>query len=80
MPNGAHESASEPEAERQRKEKDNFTSPKLSAVKKERVAAMTKEIAQLQAENHHLRSVVHEMDSVIYEARGMVMQANQLFP
>ncbi len=78
--NGAHESVSESEVKRQRREKDNLASPKLRAVKKERFAAMTEKIAQLQAENHHLRCVVHEMDSVIYEAKGMVMQANQLFP
>ncbi len=74
--NGANES----EAERQRREKNNLASRKSRAFKKERFAAMTEEIEQLQEENNHLRNVVQEMDSVIYEAKGMVMQANQCLP
>ncbi len=78
-PNAASESANECEAERHRREKNNLASRKSRAVKKERFAAMTEEIEQLQEENYHLRNVVQEMDSVIYEAKGMVMQANQSF-
>ncbi len=79
--NPANAAASyELELERQRKEKNNLASRKSRAVKKERFAAMTEEIEQLQAENHHLRNVVQEMDSVIHEAQNMVMHAKQRLP
>ncbi len=78
-PNGASESSNESEAERQRREKTNLAARKSRAVKKERFAAMTGEIEQLQAENHLLRNVEHEMDSAIHEAKGVLMQANQPF-
>ncbi len=78
-PNGASESSNESEAERQRRERTNLAARKSRAVKKERFAAMTGEIEQLQAENHHLRNVVKEIDSAIYEAKGILMQANQPF-
>ncbi len=78
-PNGKSGPPIESEAERQRREKNNLASKNSRAVKKERFAAMTGEIEQLQAENYHLRNMVQEMDSVIFEAKHMVMQANQCF-
>ncbi len=79
-PNCANEPLNESEAERQRREKNNLASRKSRGVKRERFAAMTEEIEQLQEENHHLRNVVQEMDSIIFEAKSVVMQPNQPFP
>ncbi len=78
-PIGASEFANECDAERHRRQKNNLASRKSRAVKKERFAAMTEEIEQLQEENDHLRNVVQEMDSAIYKAQSMVMQANQSY-